>query len=320
MKAIVRTNYGPPEVLEIKDIPTPNPKADEVLVRVYTTTVNRTDCAILTGRPWVMRLFVGVFKPRQVVAGTDFAGQVEAVGKNVSSFKMGDRVWGFYDEGLSSHSQFMVIKENKTIAKIPDNVTYSDAVASGEGAHYAINLMKKISLKPDANVIINGSTGAIGTAALQLLKNENSRVTAVCDTKNISLIESLGADKIIDYTKQDFTDDSEQYDFILDTIGNSSFKKIKHLLKDKGVYISSELGPNAENLYLPLITKIKGGKRVKFPIPTDCKKSILMMTELLKLGKFKPVIDRTYPMEEIAKAYTYVMKGHKTGNVIIDFK
>lgn len=317
MKAITRSTYGAPEVLQLKNIPKPMPKDDELLIRVHATTINRTDCGILTGKPYIIRAFTGLTKPRDLVPGTDFAGKIEATGKNVLSFMVGDRVWGLQDEGLASQAEYMTIKANKAVAHIPEKISYQEAAASAEGAHYAYNFINKLKIDNDSKVLVNGATGAIGSAAIQLLKNLGATVTAVGNTKNIALIKSLGADKVFDYQKEDFTQDTERYHVVIDAVGKSTFSKCKPLLLSNGIYISSELGPNAQNLYLPLITKLKGGKRVVFPLPIGCKRSILFMTDLLAQQKFKPVIDKTYTPEMIIDAYKYVLSGEKTGNVIL---
>lgn len=317
MKAVTRTKYGLPDVLDVKSIEKPIPKDDEVLIRVYATTVNRTDCGILSGKPYIIRAFVGLTKPRDLVPGTDFAGQIEAIGKNVKAFKNGDRVFGLHDEGLRSQAEYMTLREDKALTKIPDGISYSEAAASAEGAHYAYNFINKLPLKKGDKVLVNGATGGIGSAAVQLLKHFGAIVTAVGNTKNMELIKSLGADKTLDYLKEDFTQDDEKYRFIFDAVGKSSFPACKHLLMPKGIYISSELGPNAQNLYLPMITWFKGGKRVIFPLPIGCRRSILFMAKLLEKGEFKPVIDRTYSTEEVREAYKYVASGEKTGNVIL---
>ncbi len=317
MKAITRTTYGGPEVLQLKEIPKPIPKENELLIRVHATTINRTDCGILTGKPYIIRAFTGLTKPRDLVPGTDFAGQVESIGKNVKSFKLGDRVWGLHDEGLASQAEYMTIRADKAVTRIPEKVSYEEAVVCAEGAHYAYNFLNKFKIDNSSKVLVNGATGAIGSAAVQLLKYYGATVTAVGNTKNIELIKSLGADKVYDYQKEDFTQDTERYHFVLDAVGKSTFSKCKHLLLPKGIYVSSELGPNAQNLYLPLITKLKGGKRVVFPLPINCKRSIIFLTELLETGKFKGVVDKVYQPEQIMEAYNYVLSGQKTGNVIL---
>jgi NADPH:quinone reductase-like Zn-dependent oxidoreductase len=317
MKAIVYTRYGQPDVLQLKEVPMPVPKENEVLVRVQATTVNRTDCANLTARPFIMRFTNGLFRPRRQTPGTDFAGSVEAVGSNVSTFKTGDRVWGFGDQGIGSQAEYVCFPADKGIARFPEGLSGEQAAASLEGAHYAYNFINKVALAPGQKVLLNGATGAIGSALLQFLKYHGLYVAAVCDTKNVELIKSLGADKIIDYTRQDLTDDDEQYDYVFDAVGKSTFGKCKPLLKEKGIYISSELGPGSQNIFLALLTPMLGGKKVIFPIPSDIRGSMKYIHELTEKGKFKPVIDRTYPLDDIADAYRYVLTGQKTGNVVI---
>lgn len=318
MQAATRQKYGPPAVLTVNEIDKPTPAATEILVKVHSATVNRTDCANLTGKPLVMHLVTGFLTPKLPTTGTDFAGVVEAVGSQATRFQVGDKVWGFHDTGLSSHAQYLTIPEKLPVEKMPDGVSFQQAAASIEGAHYAINFMNKTNIQPHYKVLVNGATGAIGSAMLQILKAKGVYVTAVCNTKNVGLIKSLGADKTIDYTTRDFTQDSEKYHFVFDAVGKSQFAKCKPLLEPGGVYISSELGPYWQNVYLPLLTKFSGDKRVIFPIPGDIPKSLQFMKGLLESGKFKPVIDRTYPLADIREAFRYVLTGQKTGNVVLD--
>jgi len=320
MKAAVYEEYGLPSVLSIRDVEKPTPKDKEVLIRVYATTINRTDCAMLSAKPFVMRLFTGLTKPKNPILGSDFAGMVEAVGKNVVALKVGDRVFGLKDSGLSSHAQYMTLSENLGIATIPHGVSYQEAAASLEGSHYAYNMLNKVNLKQGQKALVNGASGGIGSSAVQLSKYFGLNVTAVCNTKNIDLLKSIGADNVIDYLTEDFTKTNQKYSFIFDAVGKSSFSKCKPLLEDGGVYISSELGYMSQNLFLPLITPLLGNKKVIFPLPLDCKRSVLLMKKLWEEGKFKAVIDRKYPLAEIAEAYTYVSKGEKTGNVILDLE
>ena len=320
MKAIVYQKYGSPDVLHLGEVEKPIPKDNEVLIKVYATTVNRTDSATIRAIPFFARFYTGMFKPKKTIPGTEFAGKIEEIGKNVKSLKVGDKVFGFDDQGSGSHAQYMTISEDKAIT-IPKNITYEQAAASTEGAHYAYNFIKKVNIKSGQNVLVNGATGAIGSAAVQLLKYFDVNVTAVCDTKNIDLVKSLGANKVIDYTKEDFTKDEEKYNFVFDAVGKSSFAKCKPLLQSGGIYISSDLGYMAQNVFLPLITPIIkpmiGNKKTVFPIPTDIRGSILLFKKLIEKGKFKAVIDRKYPFEQIIEAYKYVEKGQKKGNVVI---
>jgi len=324
MKAIVYTKYGPPDILQLKDVAKPVPGDNEVLIKVYATTVNRTDTATIRAKPFFARLFTGILKPKKQTPGTEFAGEIEAIGRNVTSFKVGDRVFGFDDSGSGPHAQYMTISEDEALTTIPANITYEQAAASTEGAHYAYNFIKKVNVKSGQRILVNGATGAIGSAAVQLLKYFDAYVTAVCSTENTGLVKSLGADKVIDYTKEDFTKDEEKYNFVFDAVGKSSFAKCKPLLQPGGVYISSDLGYMAQNIFLPLITPIIkpmiGNKRTIFPLPTDIKGSILLIKKLIEQGKFKAVIDREYPLEQIVEAYKYVERGQKTGNVVITVK
>ncbi len=321
MKAILYEKYGPPEVIRLGKIEKPIPKDNEVLIKVIATTVNRTDCATLRAKPFFARFFTGIFKPNNLILGTEFAGKIEAVGNNVTSFKVGDKVFGFNDSGSGSHAQYMTILEDKALTTIPGNLTYEQAAASTEGAHYANNSINKVNLKSRQKVLVNGATGAIGSAAVQLLKYFGADVTAVCDGKNIELVKSLGADKVIDYTKEDFTKDDQKYNFVFDAVGKSSFFKCKQLLQPGGVYISSDLGYMAQNIFLPLITPIIKpmikNKKTIFPLPANIKGSVLFIKKLIEKGQFKAVIDRKYPLEQIVEAYKYVEKGQKIGNVVI---
>ena len=317
MKAAVRTQYGSPEVLSIREVDTPEPESNEIRVRVQATTVNRTDCGILWGKPIIIRLFTGLSKPTLATTGTDFAGEVEAIGPAVTRFSVGDRVWGFDDNGLASHAQYLTIAEDKPISTIPEGISYEQAAASAEGAHYAYNFINKVKLQPGNKVMLNGATGAIGSAALQFLKYHEIYVTATANTKNIDLVKSLGADRVINYEQEDFTLDYDQYDFVFDAVGKSTFGKCRPLLKPGGIYISSELGPGAQNPFLALATPLLGGKKVRFPVPLNVPRSLEFTRKLLREGKFRPVIDRTYPLDEIREAFYFVHSGQKTGNVLL---
>lgn len=320
MKAIEYKQYGPPDVLQLNEVVKPTPKSNEVLIRVYATTVNRTDCARLRAHPFIMRFTTGLFKPKKPIPGTDFAGKVEAVGKEVKSLKVGDDVFGFDDNGLSSQAQYMTFPVHKGIATMPRDLSYEEAAACLEGTHYAYNFVNKVNLKSGQKVLVNGATGAIGSAAVQLLKYFGANVTAVCAAENEALVKSLGADKVIDYSKEDFTKTSERFDYVFDTVGKSSFKQCKPLLRPDGAYLSSELGWMAQNLFLSLTTSVIGSKKVKFPFPKDHLRSVLLVKRLCEEGAFRAVIDRKYALEETADAYRYVEKGHKIGNVVISMK
>lgn len=316
MKAAIRKKYGSPEQIKVTDVQQPVPKGNELLIKVHATTVNRTDCANLTARPFIMRFVLGMFNPQKIILGTDFAGEVVVVGKEVKSFKAGDRVFGFIDTGAESQAQYTVAQE-KYIFPVPQNVDYKQAAASLEGAHYAFTFIHKVNIQPGQKVLINGASGAIGSALLQFVKQYDVAITATCNTKNIELIRSLGAHKIYDYTKEDFTSDTEKYDFIFDSVGKSTFGKCKPLLKEKGIYISSELGPYSQNIFYALFSGFFA-KKVIFPVPYSTQKTIPYISKLLTEGKLKPVIDREHVLDDIASAYNYVISGQKTGNVLIN--
>jgi NADPH:quinone reductase-like Zn-dependent oxidoreductase len=260
-----------------------------------------------------MRLFTGLFKPKLAITGSDFAGQIEATGPAVRSFKVGDKVMGFGGGlGFGTHAQYITFPETKRIVLMPGNITYEQAAACLEGTYYAATGI--IQLKPTAGqkALVYGATGAIGSAYVQFLKYHEVYVTAVCGGENRELVRSWGADKIIDYKTEDFTKDNEQYDFVIDAVGKSSFVKCKPLLKKNGIYAPSG---GFENLFLVLITPLLGGKKVLFP--KDAKGNLCFIKELVEKGSFRPVIDRKYPLDKIAEAFTYVGTGQKIGNVII---
>ena len=241
----------------------------------------------------------------------------------MSSLSAGDKVFGFDDDGSGSQAQYLTIDEDNAVT-MPEGISYEQAAVSSEGAHYAYNFINKVKLEKGQAVLVNGATGAIGSAAVQLLKYFEINVTAVCATKNIALVKSLGAEKIIDYTREDFTKDDKKYDCVFDTVGKSSFFKCRKLLKPGGIYISSDLGYLAQNLYLPLITPLikplLENKKTIFPMPVDIHASLLLVKMLIEQGKFKALIDREFPLERIVEAYTYVETGQKTGNVVITVK
>lgn len=316
MKASIRRRYGSPNQIKIENIEKPIPKDNEVLIKIYATTVNRTDCANLTAKPFIMRFVLGLFRPRKIILGTDFAGEVTSIGNNVKSFNINDKVFGFNDTGSRSQAEYLTTTV-KNLFHIPEKIDYKEAAASLEGANYAYSFIHKVNIQSGQTILINGATGGIGSALLQFVRQYDVKITATCNTKNIKLIQSLGADKIYDYTKEDFTDDIDKYDFIFDPVGKSTFGKCKPLLKEKGVYISSELGPYSQNIFYPLLTSMLS-KKVIFPIPYSKQKTIPYISNLLENGTFKPVIDREYSLENISKAYEYVMTGAKTGNVLIN--
>ena len=317
MKAILWRKFGGAEALEIGELDKPSPKADELLVKVKAFTVNRTDCAMLKSSLWIMRLQTGLFRPNQPVLGTDFAGVVEAIGDKVDRFSVGDRVFGFDDNGIESHAEYMVIKQSNAIAKIPDNADFNIAAASLEGPHYAENFLNKVRLKEGQSVFVHGGTGGIGSAIIKLASLQGLIVSASGRAEHLELLKENGANYVFDYTDNGFWRPDRQYDYVFDSVGKGTFGKFKSFLKPRGIYISSELGPGGQNLLFALVTPLFGSKKVKFPLPLNRQKTVDMMAALLADKSYYPLVDRDYPLEETPEAFSYVLKGLKVGNVVV---
>ncbi len=318
MKAAVYTRYGPPEVVMVKEVAAPVPAEDEVLVKVIASTVNRTDTGFRSAVYIVSRLWSGLFKPRYPILGCEFAGDITVVGNKVQGFSIGDRVFGYNDQQFGGHAEYLTIKSNAAIATIPEGVSYEKAAASTEGAHYAWGNIRAAKVKAGDNVMVYGATGAIGSAAVQLMKYIGARVTAVANTRNVGLLQSLGADEVVDYQNEQFTQTSQRFSFIFDAVGKSSFGECKPLLTERGIYVSTEPGKNGENIWYALTTPLYGRKKVIFPIPSMKKEDLLFLRKLVEEKKFSPVIDRNYSLDNIVEAHRYVDAGQKTGNVIIN--
>jgi len=317
MRAIVHSRYGPPEVAKLMEVPKPFPKNNEILVKVYSSTVNRTDSGLRSAEYFVSRFFTGLLRPKYQILGCEFAGIVEEIGQHVTTFKTGDKIFGFNDKTFGGHAEYLTINETDAITTMPDGFSFDEAAAFTEGAHYALVDIKAAKVERGQNVLVYGATGAIGSSAVQLLKHFGAVVTAVCGTKNVGLVKSLGADTVIDYQTQDFTKTEVKFEFIFDAVGKSSFGQCKPLLTAKGIYISTEFGKNGENLLFALTTPLWGGKRLLFPIPSITKQDVIFLKELIEKGEFKPVIDRKYTLDQIVEAYKYVESGQKTGNVVL---
>ncbi|WP_326821790.1 NAD(P)-dependent alcohol dehydrogenase [Streptosporangium sp. NBC_01756] len=317
MKAAIRSRYGPPEVVRVSEVERPAVKENELLVKVHATTVNRTDCALRAAKPFIWRFFTGLVRPRVTILGNEFAGEVEAVGGGVTSFKVGDRVFGYRDDVFGAHAEYVAVPQDGMLAAMPEGLTYEEAAPSTEGSHYALNLIRAAKIQSGQDVLVYGATGAIGSAAVQLLKSLGAGVTAICDTRNVALVRGLGADRVVDYTAEDFTKDEQKYDVVIDAVCKSSFGRCRRLLKPHGIYIATDLGAMSQNLILALATPLLGGRKVMFPIPKPDPSMARYFKELIESGKFKPVIDRRYSLDEIVEAYRYVETGQKTGNVVI---
>ena len=320
MKAAVHTRYGPPDVVRIIEVDMPVPKANEILVKVHVTTVNRTDCATRAGKPFFARIVTGIVRPRATVLGNEFAGEVEAIGSSVTSFRVGDRVFGYNEGPFGAHAEYLAVPEDGSVVTMPADSTFEEVAASTEGSHYALGFINKAKIESGQDVLVNGATGAIGSAAVQLLKALGANVTAVCGTEHVALVSEMGADRVIDYEVDDFTQDEQAYDAVLDAVGKSTFGRCRGLLKPRGIYMSSELGPLVQNPFLALVSPLGRGRKVMFAIPTHDQEMMGYFKELLASGELKPLIDRRYSLEQIVEAYRYVETGQKIGNVEISIK
>ncbi len=298
----------------------PVPKSNEILVKVHVTTVNRTDCATRAGKPFFARIVTGIVQPRATVLGNEFAGEVEAIGSAVTSFGIGDRVFGYNEGPFGAHAEYLTVPEDGSVVTMPADSTFEEAAASTEGSHYALGFINKAKIESGQDVLVNGATGAIGSAAVQLLKALGANVTAVCGTEHVALVREMGADRVIDYEVDDFTQDEQAYDVVLDAVGKSTFGRCRRLLKPRGIYMSSELGPLAQNPLLALISPLSRGRKVMFAIPTQDQEMMAYFKELLTSGELKPLIDRRYSLDQIVGAYRYVETGQKIGNVEISIK
>ena len=321
MKAIVYTKYGPPDVLQLKEVAKPTPKDNEVLIRIYATSVTSADwrarsLIIPYGFGLISRLVFGVMRPRKTILGTEFAGEIESVGKDVKQFKKGDQVFGSSGAGFGAHAEYIALPEDGVIATKPSNMTYEEAAAVPFGAHASLVYLRDLGkIQSGQNVLINGASGGLGTFAVQLAKYYGAEVTGVCSSSNLELVKSLGADKVIDYTKEDFTKSGETYDIIFDTVGKITFSHCKSSLKQNGRFL---LAVASVPQFLQMLwTSIIGGKKVVAGVAIGTKEDLNFLKELIEAGKIKSTIDRRYPLEQTADAHRHVDTGHKKGSVVI---
>ncbi len=317
MKAIVYSKYGPPEVLQLKEVEKPVPEDKEVLIKIYATTVTSGDCRMRKADPFAIRFFNGLTGPKKTtILGNEFSGEIEEVGKNVQLFRKGDQVFGQTGMSLGANAEYICLSEDGTIAIKPANLNHEEAAVIPFGGNTALHFLRKGNISSGQKVLIFGSSGSLGTAAIQLAKYFGAEVTGVCSTANVELVKSLGADKVIDYTKEDFTRSGQPYDIIFDTTGKSPFSGCLKSLKQNGIYLRAvhmELSSNFRGLW----TSMTSSKKVIGGVATELKENLVFLKELIEAGKLKPVIDRRYLFEQIAEAHRYVDKGHKKGNVAI---
>ena len=319
MRAVVFDKYGPPEVQRLEDVERPVPQEDEVLVKIHATTVTRSDCGIRSAKPALIRLFFGLRRPKQRILGTELAGVVEAVGAAVREFAVGDHVFGSTNSFKSgTHAEFICMKESAPLVLKPAGITFEEAAAVTDGFVLARMCLDAAHIQKGQKVLVYGASGSIGTAGVQLAKYFETDVTAVCNSKNVELVKSLGADRVIDYTQEDFTKGSETYDIVFDAVGKHSFSRSRGSLKPGGAYVATD---GFRNLFLALWTSRIGDKKALFPIPPHyTKKNVLFLKELIETGKYRAVIDRRYPLEDVVEATRYVETQQKTGNVVLTIR
>lgn len=318
MKAIIYRNYGPPNVLELLDFEKPTPKPNEVLIKVFATTVTTADCMMRRGDTFLSRIILGFTRPKKKfqILGTEFSGIIESIGNKVTKFKEGDEVFAFRGFGTGCYAQYKCMNENGSLAKKPYNMEFIEAASVVDGATTALFFLKeKANIQEGQKVLINGASGSIGTFAVQLAKYFGAEVTGVCSTKNIEMVKSLGADNIVDYTKEDFKKTDETYDIIFDTISKSSFAHCKKVLKSNGKYVVTVM--TLKNVLLSFITKFWNKKKVIFAMSLNKTEELNFIRTIIEEGKLKTIIDKQFPLEKIQEAHAYVNTGHKKGNVVI---
>ncbi|HEX6664473.1 MAG TPA: NAD(P)-dependent alcohol dehydrogenase [Gaiellaceae bacterium] len=315
MRAVVYDRYGPPEVLHLEEVERPVPADDEVLVRVHATTVNRTDCGWRSARPFFIRYFIGLRRPKRRILGSELAGEVEAVGSGVDEFEPGDHVFGV--SGFGANAQFVCMRAGRPLAHKPEGMTFEEAAAVCDGAMSALSCLRKGDLGKGRSIVVYGASGSIGTAAVQLAKHFGADVTAVCNTKSVELVRSLGADVVIDYLQEDFTENGETYDVIFDAVGKHSFRRCRRSLKEGGIFIDTDLGFMWHFPLVVLLTRLIGDRKATLGVARYRKEDVLFLKGLIEAGKYRAVIDRRYPLEQVVEATRYVETGEKIGNVVL---
>jgi NADPH:quinone reductase-like Zn-dependent oxidoreductase len=315
MKAVVYEKYGSPEVLKLREIKKPPVADDEVLVKVHAASIQQTDIRFRRGTPFLVRILAGLFKPKNQILGCDYSGVVEATGENVTEFNVGNEVYGQLDRRTGTHAEYIVVT-TKELSPKPKNLTFVEAASVGVAGTIALQCLRDHGeIRQGQKVLVNGASGGIGSIAVQIAKHYGAKVTGVCSTTNLGMVKSLGADHVIDYTQEDFTEKEDEYDIIFDAVRKNTFAKSRKALTQTGIYVTTELGPS---LMLQMrMNSNPDGKRVVGMLMKVDMEDLDFLTGLIEAGEVKPVIDRTYPLEDIANAHQYVEKGHARGRVVM---
>lgn len=314
MRAVVHDRYGPPEVLRLDEVERPVPRDDEVLVRVHATTVTRTDCGLRSAEYFFSRALTGLLRPKRKIAGMELAGTVEEMGAAVTGFAVGDEVFGIRG---GANAEYVCVREDGVLARKPAGLTFAEAAAVGDGALLALTCLKPAELPQGSSILVYGASGSIGVAAVQLAKHFGAEVTAVCNTRNVELVRTLGADEVVDYEQEDYRARGGTYDVFFDAVGKHSFRKCRRSLKPGGAYITLDLGFMWHAPLLALLTRWIGDRKVAVGIGRYRKEDLLLLKDLIEAGEYRPVIDRTYPLADVVEATRYVETGQKTGNVVL---
>ena len=320
MRAVVQDRYGPPEVLRIEDVEKPVPREDEVLIRIRATTVTQTDTHARAAHPFFWRFIIGFRRPKWRTLGVELAGEIEAVGAAVSQFSVGDHVFGqgVGSQWFGAHAEFICLRESAPLAHKPAGLSFEEAAAVCDGALQALSTLRQADAREGRRIVIYGASGSLGTAAVQLAKQFGAHVTAVCNTKNVELVRSLGADEVVDYLLEDFTKNGQTYDAIIDAVGKYGFFRGRRSLKPGGIYVATDFGRSAlETIVVAIGSRWVGTRRMKFSAGRRSKQDVLLMKGLIEAGKYRAVIDRRYPLEQVAEAHAYVETWQKTGNVVL---
>ena len=314
MKAVVQDRYGSPDVLRIEEVDRPEPKADEILIRVHASTVSQTDTHVRAAHPFFWRLVAGFRRPRWRTLGVDLAGEVEAVGSGVTGFKAGDAVFGSPSAYLGCHAEYVVSRTDKAIALKPAGISFEEAAAIYDGGTQALSALRQAGVRAGQRVLVYGASGSLGTSAVQLARHSGAHVTAVTSGRHVELVRSLGADEVIDYTRQDFATDGRRYDAIIDAVGKRTFLGSRRALEPDGVYVATD---GLRNVLVWAAMRLLGRKRLQFAQARRSKADIELLKALIEAGEYRAVIDRTYPMSQAAEAHRYVEAWHKAGNVVL---